>query len=242
MLPSSRSQARTCSCPFLPACCVSLLAYCTHVSLLLLGCQELVACWAFHARTKLPSLSLACSLHSLPLSLHPPSCTLFQYQSFVLFVFLSSAQLGRKLLGRGSPVTSGLVDIRDLGLLRLFQFLFLYGLMALTHRWQNCHLGVPLNSVFPGWTFETSGVIVFWGSFFVARPRWPSPIGGKTATLLASTVGALPWRCETVGMGIGRTSSRSCCTTPKVRSLDGGARALQRVGLKPCMLHVALLC
>ena len=25
-----------------------------------------------------------------------------------------------------------------------------YGLMALTHRWQNRHLRVPLNSVFPG--------------------------------------------------------------------------------------------
>ena len=73
------------------------------------------------------------------------------------------------------PLTSGLVDIRDLGLLRLFEFLFLYGLMALTHRWQNRHLGVPLNSVFPGWTFETSGVIVFWVSFFVARPDPDGP-------------------------------------------------------------------
>ena len=32
-----------------------------------------------------------------------------------------------------------------------------YGLMALTHRWQNRHLRVPLNSVFPDWTFETPG-------------------------------------------------------------------------------------
>ena len=32
-----------------------------------------------------------------------------------------------------------------------------------------------------------------------------SPIGGKTATLVTSP-GALPWWCETVGMGIGRTS------------------------------------
>ena len=40
------------------------------------------------------------------------------------------------------------MDILDLGLLRLFEFLFFYGLMALTHRWQDRHLGVPLNSVF----------------------------------------------------------------------------------------------
>ena len=31
------------------------------------------------------------------------------------------------------------------------------------------------------------------------------------------------------------------CMTPKARSLDGVARALLREGLKPCMLHVALL-
>ena len=67
-----------------------------------------------------------------------------------------------------------------------------------------------------------------------------SPIGGKTATLVTSP-GALPWWCETVGMGIGRTSSLPCCTTPKVRSLDGVARAPLRVGLKPCILTVALL-
>jgi hypothetical protein len=34
---------------------------------------------------------------------------------------------------------SGLVDIRDLGLLCLFELF--PGLMALTHRWQNLHLG-----------------------------------------------------------------------------------------------------
>ena len=32
-----------------------------------------------------------------------------------------------------------------------------------------------------------------------------------------------------------------CCTNPKVRSLDGVACALVRVGLEPCMLHVAFL-
>ena len=31
------------------------------------------------------------------------------------------------------------------------------------------------------------------------------------------------------------------CMTPKARSLDGVACALLRVGLKPCMLHAALL-
>ena len=67
-----------------------------------------------------------------------------------------------------------------------------------------------------------------------------SPIGGKTATLVTSP-GALPWWCETVGMGIGRTGRLSCSSTPKVRSLDGVARALLCVELKPCMLPVALL-
>jgi hypothetical protein len=71
MLPSSRSHAHTCSCPFLPACCVSLLAFCTHVSLLLLGCQELVACWAFHARISL--------LSALPPSVSASTFRVFQF-------------------------------------------------------------------------------------------------------------------------------------------------------------------
>ena len=36
-------------------------------------------------------------------------------------------------------------------------------------------------------------------------------------------------------------SSGSRSPTPKIGSLDGVARALLRVGLKPCMLHDALL-
>ena len=63
-------------------------------------------------------------------------------------------------------LTSGLVDIRDLDLLRLFEFLYFSGLMALTHRWQNRHR-VPLNSVFPGWTFETAGTDGLLGFLFV---------------------------------------------------------------------------
>ena len=37
------------------------------------------------------------------------------------------------------------------------------------------------------------------------------------------------------------TLSSPSCATPKVGSLDGVARALLRVGFKPCMLPVALL-
>ena len=77
--------------------------------------------------------------------------------------------------------------------------------------------------------------------------RLPSPMGlmalkhrGKTATL-ATSPHALPWWCQTVGMGIGRTSRLSCPLPPKVRFLDGVVCVLLCVGLHPCRLLVVLL-
>jgi hypothetical protein len=97
-----------------------------------------------------------------------------------------NGMLRRRLLSSDSP-----------GPLLESSYDYPYGLMALTHRWQNRHR-VPLNSVFPGWTFETAGTDGLLGFLF-------------------------------------------CFLTPQVRSLDGVARALLCVELKPCRLHVALL-
>ena len=75
---------------------------------------------------------------------------------------------------------------------------------------------------------------------------------GKTATL-APSPRAPPWWCQTVGLGIGRTSRLPSppkvrfldgvvcvCMTPKVRFLDGVVCVLLCVELCPCRLHVVL--
>jgi len=102
--------------------------------------------------------------------------------------------------------------------------------MALTHRGKTATWVLP-STVFPGWTQH-------WD---LGEDRLGVPLGASP--------GALPWWCETVGRGIGRTSRLSgdltvaSCMAPKVRSLDGAGVVcvLLCVELNPCRLHVVLL-
>ena len=128
----------------------------------------------------------ACSLPSLPLSLHP------------LSVFFSSAQLGRKPLGRGSPPNVG----------------------------PGGHLRPR-----PSSSFRVP---------FPLRVDGPYPSVAKLPPWCSSQF-CLPW------LDFGDRGDRwsfwvpFLFLDPSVRSLDGVARALLCVELKPCRLHEALL-
>ena len=72
-----------------------------------------------------------------------------------------NGMLRRRLLSSDSP-----------GPLLDSSYAYPYGLMALTHRWQNRQILVPLNSVFPGWTFETYSLWDYWRNQRNRRRHW----------------------------------------------------------------------
>ena len=75
-------------CPYF-ACCALLFASCTHVSLLLLGRQELLACCAFHARAR-PAFC--------PPSLCPPVHLVHNFNFIASSLFSCSASFPNSVL------------------------------------------------------------------------------------------------------------------------------------------------
>ena len=121
-----------------------------------------------------------------------------------------------------------LVSVQNLATGHLAGASAAYGFNGPNTSWQNRHLGPPFHCL--PWLDSALG------------PRGRSSVGVP----LVASPGALPWWCETVWRGIGRTSRLSgdltvaSCMTPKVRSLDGVVCVLLCVGLNPCRLHVVL--